>query len=206
MSVSTRSGEASRPVHAGEALQRLLEGNARYLRGELKHGEHLAEQRSAWAEEQHPFAVILGCSDSRVPPQLIFDQGAGDLFTTRVAGNVATDAVIGTIEYAVEHLGVPLVLVLGHSRCGAVSACLHGLPATAGGHLAGLLHAIAPAVERARESEGDPLQNAIQFNVEHVVQQLRASRPVLEPRVRRGEVEVVGALYDLETGSVRLVA
>jgi carbonic anhydrase len=190
---------------AEEALKRLLEGNARYVRGVVRHCEGVAEQRTACAGEQQPLAVILGCSDSRVPPQLVFDQGPGDLFTTRVAGNVATDTVIGSIEYAVEYLSVPLVLVLGHSGCGAVSACLpEGAPAIEGS-LGVLLREIAPAVERATGAGGDPLENAIRFNVEHAVERLRASEPVLAPRVRAGELEVVGGLYDLATGEVRLL-
>jgi carbonic anhydrase len=199
--VSTRAAPA---VRADEALRRLLEGNERYLRGELRHGERLAEQRAACASEQHPFAAVLGCSDSRVPPQLIFDQGAGDLFTTRVAGQVATDAVVGSLEYAVEHLGVPLVLVLGHSSCGAVAACMQGCDAPAEGHLGVLFEAIAPAVERARRSPGDPLESAVGFHVDNVVRQLRASEPVLAPRVRAGTLGVVGAVYDLGSGAVTL--
>jgi carbonic anhydrase len=193
-------------IDAATALRRLMDGNARYREGLAEHCEQLAAQRSACAEEQHPFAAILGCSDSRVPPQLVFDQGPGALFTIRVAGNVATDAVTGSIEYAVEKLGVPLVLVLGHSRCGAVSACLHGGTESAGGHLGVVLQAIVPAVERARQAEGDPLQNAIEFNVRDVVAQLRRSEPVLAPRVRRGELEIVGGLYDVETGAVDLIS
>jgi carbonic anhydrase len=198
--------EVNPRIDAATALQRLIEGNARFLRGQLQHGEQLAEQRSACAEEQHPFAVILGCSDSRVPPQLVFDQGPGALFTIRVAGNVATDAVLGSIEYAVEKLAVPVVLVLGHSRCGAVSACLYDGADSAGGHLGVVLHAIVPAVERARQAKGEPLDNAIQFNVQNVVAQLRKSEPILAPRVRRGELEIAGGLYDIETGNVELIS
>lgn len=191
---------------ARTALRRLMEGNARYQSGALEYREHVADQRSDTAEEQHPYAVILGCSDSRVPPQLIFDQGPGDLFTTRVAGHVATDAVTATIEYAVERLGVPLIVVLGHDRCGAVTACLHGGVTPDEGRLADLIRAIEPAVERARSVEGDPLDNAIRFHVENMVQQLRESEPILGARVRSGELEIVGALYDLKTGAVRLTS
>jgi carbonic anhydrase len=200
-------GMPVRTVHAAgadDALRRLLEGNARYLRGDLRYGERLAEQRLASAAGQHPFAAVLGCSDSRVPPQLVFDQGPGALFTTRVAGNVATDSVVGTLEYAVEHLGVPLILVLGHTSCGAVSACIQGCDAPAAGHLGVLFEAIQPAVERARLTPGDPLESAVGFHVDNVVRQLRASEPVLGPRVRAGTLRVVGAVYDLESGAVTL--
>jgi carbonic anhydrase len=191
---------------AATALRRLMDGNARYREGRAEHCQQLAAQRSACAEEQHPFAVILGCSDSRVPPQLVFDQGPGALFTIRVAGNIATDAVTGSIEYAAQTLGVPLVLVLGHSRCGAVSACLDGGAESADGHLGVILRAITPAVERARHADGDPLGNAVLFNVQHVVEQLRTAEAVLAPRVRRGELQIVGGLYDVETGAVNLIS
>jgi carbonic anhydrase len=199
-------GPVGSGIDAAAALRRLLDGNVRYREGRAEHCERLAAQRSACAEEQHPFAAILGCSDSRVPPQLVFDQGPGALFTIRVAGNVATDAVTGSIEYAVEKLGVPLVLVLGHSRCGAVSACLHGGAESVDGHLGVVLRAITPAVDRARQAGGDPLDNAIRFHVQNVAGQLRESEPVLAPRVRRGALEIVGALYDVETGAIELIS
>jgi carbonic anhydrase len=191
---------------AAIALQRLMEGNARYRRGEAGNAANLAERRSACAEAQHPVAAVLGCSDSRVPPQLVFDQAPGDLFTTRVAGHVASGAVTASIEFAVQELGVPLVLVLGHSRCGAVAACLLDEVASAEGKLGDLLEAIAPAVDRARRTPGDLLERAIRFNVEHVVEQLRSSEPILAPRVRSGRLRIVGGLYDLETGAVQLIS
>jgi carbonic anhydrase len=207
--MSALAGPATRlqrdDAAADAVLRRLLEGNARFVRGELQHGGDLAGQRSATVGEQRPSAVILGCSDARVPPQLVFDQGPGDLFTTRVAGNVATDDVIGTIEYAVEKLGVSLVLVLGHSGCGAVSACLHDEPALVGGHLGQILRGIAPAVERARRTAGDPVENAIRFNVQNMVERLRTSEPLLAPRVRGGSLRIVGARYDLQSGRVEIV-
>lgn len=196
--------EVVRP-EAREALERLLEGNVRYRRGLLEHGKELELKRSLTAEEQHPFAAVLGCSDSRVPPQLVFDQGAGDLFTARVAGHVPTEAVVASLEYAVEHLDVPLVLVLGHTRCGAVTACLNAGPEKPSGHLGALLDHIEPAVRRARAGEGDLLERAIHFHVEDVVEELRASEPILAPRYRSGTLAIVGGLYDLDTGAVRIV-
>ncbi|HEY4484757.1 MAG TPA: carbonic anhydrase, partial [Nitrospiria bacterium] len=111
-------------LNPDKALTMLMEGNARYVEGKMLHPNQAADRMGELAKGQHPFAVILGCADSRVPPEIVFDQGLGDLFVLRVAGNIADDAVIGSIEYAVEHLGTTLVFVLGHERCGAVSAAV----------------------------------------------------------------------------------
>jgi carbonic anhydrase len=190
---------------AAEALRRLLAGNARYVRGELIHGDQLEERRSSCATEQHPVAAVLGCSDSRVPPQLVFDQGPGDLFTIRVAGHIAQSAEIASIEYAVRHLEVPLVVVLGHTRCGAVSACLSDIPLDPGSHLETLIAAISPAVLEAKSTDGDTLDSAIRFHIRNVVEQLRTSEPLLAARFRNGEIQIVGALYDLDSGIVSLL-
>jgi carbonic anhydrase len=191
-------------TRAQEALDLLLEGNRRYMAARLEHGEELDRQRAACAAEQNPMAAILGCSDSRVPPALVFDQGPGALFTVRVAGNIATDSVVGSIEYAVANLQVPLVMVLGHTRCGAVGACLSGGMA-AEGRIAVLMQSICPAVEQARALPGDLLQNATRANVAAAVAQLKASEPILAPLVASGAVVVVGAMYDLDSGEVELL-
>lgn len=196
-------------TRADEALRRLMEGNQRFAARLSGRGDPIAEPRPvrpgpSCAQGQSPFAVVLGCSDSRVPPQLVFDQDPGDLFTTRVAGNVATDAVIASIEYAAVHLGVPLVMVLGHTCCGAVSACVAG--EAADGHLDVLMGRICPAVAATRDLPGDPVANAVRANVVSVVEVLRASRPVLAPLVERGELRIVGGVYDLDTGRVEIVA
>jgi carbonic anhydrase len=188
-----------------DALALLVEGNRRFREGTMEERDRQGFLGSEAAQEQQPFAAVLGCSDSRVPPQLVFDQGPGDLFTARVAGHVATDEVVATLEYAVSQLDVPLVLVLGHSRCGAVTACLHGGEGPPVGKLGTLLQHIEPAVRRARQEEGDQLEHAIHFHVEHVVKQLRSSEPILRPRYEAGTLAIVGATYDLDTGAVRIV-
>jgi carbonic anhydrase len=202
--MSTAAPPSPAHIPAAEALQRLLDGNRRYVSARLENAGELALQRAACAAEQNPIAVVLGCSDSRVPPSMIFDQGPGGLFTTRVAGNVADDAVLASIEYAVVQLQVPLVVVLGHTRCGAVGACLAGVPVE--GHLGVLMSAICPAVEQARRMEGDLLDNAIRANVAATVARVRSSGPLLAPRVAGGDLVVVGALYDLDTGAVEVLA
>jgi carbonic anhydrase len=148
-------------------------------------------------------AVVLTCADSRVPPELIFDRGVGDLFVLRVAGNSDTGEVLASIEYAVEYLGAPVVLVLGHSGCGAVAAAVHGRDAV--GHLPGLLAALEPAVALARGRAGDLVDQAAQAHVALVGERLRAAQPVLAPRVAAGALVVAGAFYDLRTGLVELL-
>jgi carbonic anhydrase len=183
--------------HAGsdpdEALARLERGNARASSGTLMHPHQSAARRTAVAREQHPFAVVVSCSDSRVPPELIFDQGIGDLFVVRTAGEVLDSPGLGSIEYAVDHLGARLVVVLGHERCGAVEAAVNGGDVPA--NVASLVEAIRPAVDEARKSEGDTLDLAVRANVRRVVRQVSGDV----------KVRVVGMVYDLDTGKVEVL-
>lgn len=184
------------------ALKQLMDGNDRYMNG-LKHPKRGAKRRVEVAKGQHPIAIILGCSDSRVPPEILFDQGLGDLFIVRVAGNIADPVVLGSIEYAAEHLGTPLLMVLGHERCGAVAATVQG--GEAPGHIGSLVEAIRPAVNETRGMAGDPVDNAVVMNVRNVVAELRRSRPLLAHMVEEKKLTVVGGYYDLDTGAVELV-
>jgi carbonic anhydrase len=186
--------------HTEEALRALREGNRRFAAGRAVHPHQDAARREEILPGQRPFAVILACSDSRVPPEIIFDQGLGDLFVVRTAGDVVDDVALGSIEYAVEHLGVPLVVVLGHTRCGAVTATLHGDEVS--GHIAAIVQAILPAVQEARRLPGDPLSNAIDAHIRHVVAYLRATSPILAEREHAGTLRIVGARYNLENGEV----
>jgi len=195
------------PLESNEALERLLTGNLRFVANYRQYPGQSVERIAQVAEGQHPFAAVLTCADSRVPPELLFDQGLGDLFVVRVAGNVADDEIIGSLEYAVEHLGVRLLMVLGHERCGAVRAALEAvvLQAKPEGHLEHLVHALEPAIARA-SAEGDLWENTVNANVQVQVNALRASRPILHEFVEKGELRVVGARYDLDTGLVTLLA
>jgi len=186
-----------------EALQRLMDGNERHFAKKFIHPDQWEVEREEVAKVQHPFAIILGCSDSRVPPEIIFDQGLGDLFVIRVAGNIIDPAVLGSIEYAAEHLESPLVMVLGHERCGAVAATVKG--GEAPGHLRALVDPIKPAVQVARKQKGDLLDNAVRANIQLVVDQVKTSQPTLAHLVREGRLKVVGARYDLDTGRVELI-
>jgi carbonic anhydrase len=146
---------------------------------------------------------VLGCADSRVPPEIIFDQGLGDLFVVRVAGNVVDVMVLGSIEYAAVHLEVKLVVVLGHSQCGAVTATALGDGLE--GHLPSLARAIQPAVDEASAMDGDLLDNAVKHHASMMATQLRASQPVLAALVESGKLRIVAAHYDLASGVVKLL-
>ncbi len=211
--VRVPGAQAASPAPGGppaeEVLQRLLEGNQRFVKGETTGPRRGPGDFRPLAEGQRPMAVIVGCADSRVPPEILFDQGVGDLFVVRVAGNVISGAgppVKGSIEYGVTELGVSLVMVLGHSECGAVKAAIKhtndrdALP----GALGLLVNSIRPAVAKAKGMPGDLLDNALRVNVAIGVEQLRRLQPSVAPAVKRGQVKVVGAMYDLRTGSVSL--
>jgi carbonic anhydrase len=177
----------------------LKAGNLRYATHHLKHPDQSERRMHEVEREQHPFAVILGCSDSRVPPEILFDQGLGDLFVVRVAGNVPDDEVIGSIEYAVEHLHTPLVVVLGHEQCGAVTAATH---APENNHTRSFTDWLRPLVDAVRNQPGDVVHNAMCLSVLRIVQDLRQSEPVLKEAVAQGKVRIVGAHYELHTGKI----
>jgi carbonic anhydrase len=192
---------------AEDPLARLVAGNKRFVAGKATHPNQGAQRRAALAAKQQPFASILSCADSRVPPEIVFDQGIGDLFVVRVAGNIAEVPGIGSLEFAATALGVPLIVVLGHSRCGAVDAALKAAPGTdLSPGLKSLVDAIRPAAQAAKDKPGDALANAIRANVVQVVGQLKASQPTLAGLVTDGKVRVVGAHYDLGTGAVEILA
>jgi carbonic anhydrase len=186
-----------------EALTRLVEGNKRYVAGKPTRPTQSAKRRGALTGGQAPFATILGCADSRVPPELVFDQGLGDLFVVRVAGNVADPTGIGSLEYSVAVLGAPLLVVLGHSRCGAVDATLKGDPVP--GQIDSIVKLIQPAAEKVKGQPGDALANATRVNVTLTVDRLKTTAPILADAVEKKKIRIVGALYDLASGSVELL-
>ena len=202
-----RSGAPEFPESPDAALARLVEGNERFRDGRARKPRQGTVRRMQIVEDQQPFAAVLACADSRVSPEVVFDQGLGDLFVVRVAGNTAADpVVVGSLEFAVEVLGSILVLVLGHSDCGAVRGAID--VATKGVELPGDIEAvvapIVPAVERVRgASDGEQLDAAILANVEAVVSTLGAV-PIIAERVAAGSLRIVGGEYDLATGAVRL--
>ena len=186
-----------------EALAKLLEGNARYVEQQRLNPNQTDERRDSLIGSQSPYAIILGCSDSRVPPEIIFDQGLGDLFVIRVAGNVVDDIVLASIEYAAEHLHTPLLMVLGHTNCGAVGAALQDDELD--GHLPSIAQAIEEAVESSRDEEGDTLDMTIRAHARITAGHLRGSEPILKGLVDEGKLKVVAAYYDLDTGVVEIL-
>ena len=204
------TGKPAAGRHPDDVLRALIEGNKRFISGQTSGPHRRPEDFSALAEGQSPGAVVVGCADSRVPPELVFDQGVGDLFVVRVAGNVVVKAgftVKGSIEYAVAELGTPLIVVLGHTGCGAIKAAIKHIEAADAlpGSIKELVDILRPVVARVKDQPGDLLANAIRGNVGAGVQRLLTLEPVLAPAARRGKLKVVGGVYDLRTGAVSMV-
>lgn len=195
--------EASPNITSDAALQKLMDGNRRYIQQKRTFPDQGRARIVEVAKGQHPFAIVLCCSDSRVVPEILFDQGLGDLFDIRVAGNVLDDAIIGTMEYGVAELGTPLVIILGHERCGAVKAALDGKPVP--GKIGSLVAAIKPAVDSIKGQPGDAWDNAVKANVKMNVNKLKQSSPIIAEAVKSGKLKVVGGRYDLDTGTVEMV-
>jgi carbonic anhydrase len=188
------------------ALDRLMKGNVRYVDGVSRRHDFKSE-REALVGGQNPYAGILSCADSRIAPEYAFDSGRGDLFVCRVAGNFANDDTVASLEYAVAILNTPLLLVLGHESCGAVSATIKSLKdnTTLPGHLPSLVGNIAPAVKASMDQPGDELRNAIKRNVVDNVVKLRSATPILSAAVAEGKLKVIGGIYRLSDGKVELI-
>lgn len=196
-------------ITAKEARERLETGNARYLAGKPLYPDQEVARRQELTKEQRPFAAVLSCADSRVDPEALFDQGLGDLFVVRSAGQVVDDVVLGSLQYGVEHLHVTLLVVLGHSHCGAVKAAVEtakgGKPT--GTAIDTLVAGTMPAVKEAQKlgaEEEELLEVAVQINVEQIVTKLKAA-PVIGAASSRREIKVLGAVYSLETGEVEWI-
>ena len=183
-----------------EGIARLKEGNERFMTEALRNARFSAARRLTLLEGQSPFAVIVCCSDSRVPPEEVFDQGLGELFVVRTAGHVVDESAMGSIEYAVAFLGASLVVVLGHEDCGAVCAAISGKEHA--GYMKFVVDAIKPAVEEVRASSGNDLPAAVRANINYVVEQIKKTDPYLASMVAEGKVRVVGALYTFRDGKV----
>ena len=188
---------------ADVALLQLKVGSAKFAADTSTPTYRHARDRTTLAEKQKPFAIVVSCSDSRVGPEVVFDQGLGDLFVVRTAGHVVDGVGLGSIEYAVEQPGASLVVVLGHERCGAVAATVAG--GSAREHLPAIIKAIKPAVAKSKKQPGDAVDNAVRKHVRAVVAQLQKSGPILAERVQTGQLKAVGARYDLDTGRVEFL-
>lgn len=196
------------PVAPDDAMRRLRDGNQRFVQQRATHAHHDAARRAELAQAQHPFAIVLGCADSRVPPELLFDQGLGDLFVIRVAGEVAPSEVVGSVEYAVEHLHCRTVIVLGHQRCGAVQAAMDALAhheTTPPGDLGELIKEIEPSIEKIDRARPDAMDDAVKASARAVAGRLVTHSKVLAELVHTGEIVVTPAYYSLDTGKVEFM-
>jgi carbonic anhydrase len=210
LSFITVDRRLSQPAQATElalqpdvALKKLMAGNQRFVQHQPQYPHQTAARLQEVAMAQHPFATILTCADSRVPAEILFDQGIGDIFDIRIAGNIATPEAIGSIEYAVELLGTPVLMVLGHERCGAVTAAVQNQPLP--GDISTFVEAILPAVQRVKNKPGDAVDNAVAANVTYQIEQLQRS-DLIQKRVRSGQLKVVGGRYDLDLGKVTMIS
>lgn len=202
------SPNAPNAIPPAEALERLMEGNARYA-ANAPNERDFSATRAARAGAQFPIAAVVSCSDSRVVPDLVFDQSPGDLFVVRLAGNIVNDDAFASLEYAVKFLGAPLILVLGHSNCGAVEAAIKVVMERAElpGHLPDLIKAIEPAVIAAHgRHPGDLLAVAIEENVRLGMKRLKTDVPILSEALTAKTIDIAGGVYDIATGKVRLLS
>ncbi|MBC6433739.1 carbonic anhydrase [Nostoc sp. HG1] len=186
-----------------KALQELLDGNDRFVKSKRRNGNQTHSRLLEVAKSQKPFASILGCADSRVPSEIVFDQGLGDLFVCRIAGNIATTQQIGSLEFGSLVLGSKVIMVVGHERCGAVDAAIKG--AQVPGRIGSLLEAIKPSVESSKGKPGDKLENACKANILAQVEELKSSS-VLSELIKAEKLKIVGGYYDLDTGIISLVS
>jgi carbonic anhydrase len=189
------------------ALDRLMKGNTRYIDGLTKRHD-FKNEREVLSKGQNPFAAVLSCADSRIAPELCFDTARGDVFVCRVAGNFTNDDIVASLEYAVQVLNTPLIMVLGHEACGAVDATIKSIKdgTTLPGHLPALVAALRPAVEAVKDKSGDLLANAIRSNVTLTVDKLKGTAPILKSFADDNKIRVVGGIYELKTGRVELLS
>ena len=203
IAVSAFADHAVPGISPDAALAKLMAGNARYAKGNVAHPHQSDARRAEVAKGQKPFAIVVGCSDSRTSPELVFDQGLGDVFVTRLAGSIVDDAALGSIEYGVEHLGASVIVVLGHERCGAVDAAMKGgkLP----GKIGAVVKPILPAVKAVQKSATPTLDATIDENARLTAAGLANRSEILEGHVKAGKLKIVAARYDLDSGRVTLV-
>jgi carbonic anhydrase len=191
-----------------QALQRLLDGNRRWVTGRMKHPNQTIKRRLALRHSQNPFATVFSCIDSRVPPEVVFDTGIGDLAVIRTGAQVLDEGVVfGSIEFTPDHLGSPLILVMGHQRCGAVQSAAHLIHdgGTAPGHIQSIVDALRPAYDVAIKQPGDLIDNMVRAQTKLTVRRLR-SDPLLQEFIHEGKLRVAGAYYSLDTGKASIIS
>ncbi|MBD1832846.1 carbonic anhydrase [Cyanobacteria bacterium FACHB-472] len=192
-----------KPVSPDEALKRLVEGNKRFVQESRQSPNQSIARLQLVAKGQYPFAAMLSCADSRVPSEIVFDQGLGDLFVVRLAGNVVSPTSLGSLEFATAVLGAQLIVVMGHERCGAVAAAVKGDPLP--GRIGTFVEDIKPAVAKIKGKPGDPVENAVVANVQYQVELLQETSVMLAQLIQEGKLKIVGCRYDLDSGEVTIV-
>lgn len=197
------TSEKPQPVSPDAALKRMIQGNQRFVQQQNQKPNQSRLRMQEIAIVQHPFVAMLSCSDSRVPVEIIFDQGFGDLFVVRMAGNVVSPTVVGSLEFSTAVLGTQLIMVLGHERCGAVAAAVKGDPLP--GRIGTFVEDIKPAVARVKGKAGDPVDNAVVANVQYQVNLLKDTSVMLSQFIQEGKLKIVGGRYDLDTGEVTII-
>jgi len=194
----------SNPVSPNKAVRRLLDGNQRFIHQKRQYPDQSLERLRLVAKAQYPFAAILGCADSRVPAEIVFDQGLGDLFVVRVAGNVVSDTVIGSLEYSTTVLGSQLIMVLGHRRCGAVAEAIKNEPLP--GRIGLIIEGIKPALAKIKFTTSDLTEDAVIANIQYQTEKLQESSTILAGLLREGKLKIIGACYDIDTGKVNIIS
>jgi len=190
-------------ISADDALNRLMEGNHRFTQQKSEYPHQALKRLQEVAYAQHPYATILSCADSRVPAEIIFDAGIGDLFDVRVAGNIVTPEVLGSLEYAVLQLDTPLIVVLGHERCGAITAAVKGgkLP----GSIGTLVAAIQPGINLGEGISDESIEKAVVANVTYQINAMKRNSPLIAERILKNQLKIVGGRYDLDSGKVEII-
>jgi carbonic anhydrase len=202
--VVKKKAAPAEPLTPDSALAKLVAGNARYAKGNVIHPHQSVSRRTEVASQgQKPFAIVVGCSDSRTSPEIVFDQGLGDIFVTRLAGNIVDKAALGSIEYAIAHFGSAVIVVLGHEKCGAVDAAMQG--GKAPGQIGAVVKPILPAVAAAKKAGHDTLDGAIEENAHLIATGLPGRSKILSDAIKEGKLKIVSAYYDLHTGRVKLL-
>ncbi|MFQ4142906.1 carbonic anhydrase [Chlorogloeopsis sp. ULAP02] len=193
-----------KPVSPDEALKLLLDGNQRFVQQKRKYPDQTLERIRVISQAQYPFAAILGCADSRVPAEIVFDRGLGDLFVVRIAGNVASESAIGSLEYATNVLGSQVIVVLGHKRCGAVATALQDQPVS--GRMGLIVENIKPAIEKIKSTTENLQGDAVIANIKYQAQRLQENSTTLAKLIHQNKLKIVSALYDLDSGTVSIIS
>jgi carbonic anhydrase len=198
-----KATETVQPTDPDTALKRLLNGNLRFIKQRPSRPDQSFQRLQQVSKAQHPFATLLSCADSRVPPEIVFDEGIGDIFDIRIPGNIVTAETLGSLEYATEVLGSPLIVVMGHKRCGAVKAAVEKEKLS--GSIGAFVRPILPAIATIKDRPGDRINNAVLANIKYQIGQINQKSEIIRQRTAAGKLKLVSCYYDLDTGKVTVL-